>query len=90
MYKLFSDGGPDPSAAELTKMRESATFYLGTENMHQGLLEEALSKFKEVRTAYASFYSAEIYRKLADEEKAVNPGSVQVSGAYLNYLTEAR
>ena len=53
-------------------------------------MEEALSKFKEVRTAYASFYSAEIYRKLADEEKAANAGSVQVSGAYLNYLTEAR
>ena len=53
-------------------------------------MEEALSKFKEVRTAYASFYSAEIYRKLADEEKAVNAGSVQVSGTYLNYLTEAR
>ncbi len=36
MYQLFTAGGPDPSGAELAKMRETATFYLGTENMHQG------------------------------------------------------
>ena len=38
MYQLFTAGGPDPSGAELAKMRETATFYLGTENMHQGNL----------------------------------------------------
>ena len=48
LFNLFTAGGPDPSTAELVKMRESATFFLGTENMHQGLMEEALSKFKEV------------------------------------------
>ena len=71
-------------------MRESAKFFLACENMHLGMHEEALTRFREVKSAYASFYTAEIFKKLALEEKVANPTHIGVSQIYINYLTDAR
>ena len=71
-------------------MRETAKFFLACENMHRGAHEEALALFREVKSAYASFYAAEIYRKLAAEERLAAPTHLAASPAYINYLTDAR
>jgi len=88
--RLFPAAGPEPSRAELGKMRESAKFFLATQHMHLGMHEEALAKFKEVKSAYASFYSAEIYKKLGQEERLDKPTHLPVSQVYADYLREAR
>ncbi|XP_023348327.1 RANBP2-like and GRIP domain-containing protein 5/6 isoform X4 [Eurytemora carolleeae] len=90
ILRLFSAAGVEPGKSELGKMRESAKFFLACENMHLGMHEEALARFREVKSAFASFYSAEIYKKLAIEEKLANPTRFGVSQTYLNYLTDAR
>ena len=90
ILRLFSAAGAEPGKSELGKMRESAKFFLACENMHLGMHEEALARFREVKSAFSSFYSAEIYKKLAIEEKLANPTRFGVSQTYLNYLTDAR
>jgi hypothetical protein len=35
--------------------------------------EEALAEFRELKSAYAAFYTAQIYKRLALEERTVSP-----------------
>jgi len=90
--RLFSPAGEEPNSSEVTKMKEGAKFFLACQKMHQDLNEEALTAFGELRTPYASFYTAEIYKKLAAEELNNRPGQIQggVSGRYGSLLHEAQ
>jgi hypothetical protein len=35
--------------------------------------EEALAEFRELKSAYAAFYTAQIYKRLALDERTVSP-----------------
>ena len=50
--------------------------------MNQDLHDDALAAFRELRSPYASFYTAEIYKKLAMEELNNKPGQIQVGKLY--------
>ena len=86
--RLLQSAGNTPSLAEMDKMKESANFFLATQKMHQGNNGEALDAFKEIKTPYASFYTGEIYKKLALEERA--NGSVMDPGQFRELLVESR
>ena len=68
--RLLQAAGNTPTMAEMEKMKEAANFFLACQKMHQGLNGEALEAFKAIKTPYSSFYTGEIYKKMALEEKA--------------------
>ena len=87
--RLLQPAGNTPNLAEMEKMKESANFFLATQKMHHGDSGEALEAFKEIKTPYASFYSGEIYKKLALEERA-RGGQVSDQGQLRDLLVESR
>lgn len=60
-------------------MREGAKFFLACQKMNQDLHEDAVAAFRELRSPWASFYTAEIYKKLAAEELNNRPVQIQVN-----------
>ena len=88
--RLLPPAGNTPSMMEMDKMKDGANFFLATQKMHQGKNSEALDAFKEIKTPYASFYTGEIYKKLAQEERVSGSGIMDPGGHYRELLVESR
>ena len=82
--RLLQPAGNTPSMAEMDKMREAANYFLASQKMHQGCNGEALEAFKEIKTPYAAFYSGEIFKKMAIEEKT--SGGIHDNGDHVREL----
>ena len=87
--RLLQAAGNTPTMAEMEKMKEAANFFLACQKMHQGLNGEALEAFKAIKTPYSSFYTGEIYKKMALEEKA-SIGVHDNGGQVRELLVESR
>ena len=87
--RLLQPAGNTPSPPELEKMKEAAHFYLATQKMHQGNNAEALETFKQIKTPYASFYTGEIFLKMALEEQACS-GPHDQGGQVRELLVDSR
>eukprot|EP00092_Neocalanus_flemingeri_P036782 GFUD01040043.1.p1 GENE.GFUD01040043.1~~GFUD01040043.1.p1 ORF type:complete len:2751 (-),score=928.30 GFUD01040043.1:212-8194(-) len=68
--RLLQAAGNTPGQGEMDKMKEAAHFFLACQKMHQGNSLEAIAAFRELRSPYASFYTGEIYKKMALQERA--------------------
>ena len=88
--RLLPPAGRPPTAAEVEKMRLPAKLFLATRSMHGGQTAEALTAFRELRCPEAAFYSGEIHRKLALEERSVSGLMGEVTSRYREQLQEAR
>ena len=88
--RLLPPAGRPPTAAEVEKMRLPAKLFLATRSMHAGQTAEALTAFRELRCPEAAFYSGEIHRKLALEERSVSGLMGEVTARYREQLQEAR
>merc|ERR1719427_1091742 len=73
----------------MDKMKDAALFFLACQKMHQGKHMEAISAFRELRSPYASFYTGEIYKKMALEERA-DAGLGDNNDAVRELLVECR
>ena len=82
--RLLQAAGNTPSMAETDKMREAANYFLASQKMHQGCNGEALESFKEIKTPYAAFYTGEIYKKMAIEERT--SGVIHDNGEHVREL----
>ena len=88
--RLLPPAGRPPTSAEVEKMRLPAKLFLAIRSMHGGQTAEALASFRELRCPEASFYSGEIHRKLASEERSVSGLMGEVTSKYREQLQEAR
>ncbi|XP_069676446.1 E3 SUMO-protein ligase RanBP2 isoform X2 [Periplaneta americana] len=66
--RLFEYQGKELSSAEVNALIEEGRFFLACQLMKEDKHEKAIEAFQQLKSPYASFYQATIYKKLAAEE----------------------
>ncbi|XP_047107588.1 E3 SUMO-protein ligase RanBP2 [Schistocerca piceifrons] len=66
--KLFEYHGKELSSAEINTLIEEGRFFLACQLMKEDKHERALEAFEQLKSPYAAFYRALIYKKLAEEQ----------------------
>uniref|UniRef100_T1IZQ7 Nuclear pore complex protein Nup153 n=1 Tax=Strigamia maritima TaxID=126957 RepID=T1IZQ7_STRMM len=66
--RIFNSSSRDPSTEDVKKLLEEGSFYLACQAMNSNKNEDALEMFDRLKTPYASYYQALIYKKLSSED----------------------
>nr|CAD7394594.1 unnamed protein product [Timema cristinae] len=79
--------------AELSAVVEEGRLFLACQLMNSNKLEQACETFNQLKSPYASFYQASVYRRLADEELGNQSGEMitsEMRSRHIVMLTKAR
>lgn len=93
LCNLFSTCRKELSAAEVTALIEEGRFFLACQLMKEEKHERAIEAFEQLKSPYASFYSALIYKRLAGEQLQDLRGEMitsEMRSQHIILLTKAR
>nr|CAD7443293.1 unnamed protein product [Timema bartmani] len=91
--KLFDFQCKELTPAELSAVVEEGRLFLACQLMNSNKLEQACETFNQLKSPYASFYQASVYRRLADEELGNQSGEMitsEMRSRHIVMLTKAR
>ncbi|XP_075236358.1 E3 SUMO-protein ligase RanBP2-like isoform X2 [Lycorma delicatula] len=91
--RLFEFQGKDLEASQVTALLEEGRLFTACQLMKDEEYEAAIEAFKPLRSPYASFHSAAIYKRLAQAELSNCPGeevTSEMRSKHIILLTKAR
>lgn len=91
--RLFEYKGKDLSMAEINTLLEEGRYFLALQMMKEEKYEKALESFQQLKSPYASFHQANIYKKLAAQEVEDQQGELitsEMRSRHIILLTKVR
>ncbi|GLG99976.1 E3 SUMO-protein ligase RanBP2 [Gryllus bimaculatus] len=91
--RLFEYQGKDLSMAEINTLLEEGRYFLACQMMKEDKHEKAIEAFQQLKSPYASFHQAMIYKKLAALELEEQQGELitsEMRSRHIILLTKVR